>query len=312
MKLLKDYAENERFSGQLLIVSALKGVTNNGLSYLTIEVRDSSLQMNAKKWEVTPEDEEIFVAGNVLHIEGEIIFYKSSLQMKILKGKQVPEEEINSEKFLKLPPRPYEDIVKEFEEYRAEIKHPDLKRIVDAILDKYMSRFLAYPAAVSIHHDYLHGLLYHTVSMLAHARHFADYYEDIDRELLYSAIILHDVGKCVELEGKVVFKYSLEGKLLGHIHMMAAEIHETADKLDIHSEKALLLEHLVLSHHGQLEFGSPIMPLTKEALLLSMIDNLDSKIVCVSKALETVKPGEWTNKIFALDNRAFYKPNGEN
>ena len=81
-------------------------------------------------------------------------------------------------------------------------------------------------------------------------------------------MMLHDVAKCVELEGKIVFKYSLEGKLLGHIHMMAAEIHETADRLDIHSEKALLLEHLVLSHHGQLEFGSPILPLTKEALML--------------------------------------------
>ena len=312
MKLLKDYVENERFSGQLLVVSALKGVTNNGLSYLTIELRDSSLQMNAKKWEVTPEDEEVFVAGNVLQIEGEIIFYKNSLQMKVLKGKLIPEEEINSEKFLKLPPRPYEDIVNEFNAYRSEVKHPDLKTIVDEILAKYMSKFLDYPAAVSIHHDYLHGLLYHTVSMLAHAKHFVNYYEDIDRELLYSAIILHDVAKCVELEGKIVFKYSLEGKLLGHIHMMAAEIRETANKHNIHSEKALLLEHLVLAHHGQLEFGSPVLPLTKEALLLSMIDNLDSKVACITKALETVKEGEWTNKIFALDNRSFYKPKNEN
>ncbi len=311
MKLLSEYLENEKFQGQLLIVSSLKGVTNNGLSYLTIEVRDSSLQMNAKKWEVTPEDEEIFVAGNVVDITGEIIFYKSGLQMKILKGKNVNPDEVDVVKFSKVAPVPYESLLKDFNRYRSEIKNKDLKAIVDYILERCESKFLTYPAASSIHHDYMHGLLHHTVSMLHHAEHFADYYGDIDKELLYAGTILHDIGKTIELYGPVVFKYSLEGKLVGHISIMHGEIVKAKEALNIHSEKSLLLEHMILAHHGQLEFGSPIMPLTKEAFLLSQIDNLDSKLNLLEKSLETTKEGEFTNKIFALDNRAFYKPNKE-
>ena len=309
MKLLSEYQENEKFQGQLLIVSSLKGVTNNGLSYLTIEVRDSSLQMNAKKWEVTPEDEEVFVAGNVVDITGEIIFYKSGLQMKILKGKNVNPDEVDVVKFSKVAPIPYETLLNQFNKYRGEVKNKDLKAIMDYILNKYETKFLTFPAASSIHHDYMHGLLHHTVSMLNHAEHFINYYGGIDKELLYTGVILHDIGKTIELYGPVVFKYSLEGKLIGHISIMHGEIVKAKDVLNIHSEKSLLLEHMILAHHGQLEFGSPIMPLTKEAFLLSQIDNLDSKLNLLDKSLETVKEGEFTNKIFALDNRSFYKPN---
>ena len=112
----------------------------------------------------------------------------------------------------------------------------------------------------------------------------------------------------IELVGPAVYRYSLEGKLLGHISIMCAELRTAAKELHIESETPILLEHMVLSHHGQLEFGSPVLPLTKEALLLSMIDNLDSKMLVVEKALEEVAPGEWSQKVFALDGRSFYKP----
>ena len=119
------------------------------------------------------------------------------------------------------------------------------------------------------------------------------------------------MGKTIEFEGPVVYKYSIEGKLLGHITIMVSEIRRAAEGLKITSEVPMLLEHMVLSHHGYPEFGSAIMPLTREALLLSLIDNLDSKLVIVDKALENVKPGEFSNKIFPLDNRMMYKPKGE-
>ena len=116
------------------------------------------------------------------------------------------------------------------------------------------------------------------------------------------------MGKTIEFEGPIIYKYSVEGKLLGHISLMVSEIRRAAEGLKITSEVPLLLEHMVLSHHGYSEFGSPIMPLTKEALLLSLIDNLDSKMVIVNKALEGVNPGEFSSKIFPLDNRMMYKP----
>jgi 3'-5' exoribonuclease len=148
----------------------------------------------------------------------------------------------------------------------------------------------------------------HTVSMADIGLFLCDYYKDIDRDILLTGILLHDMGKCIEFEGPAVYKYSLEGKLLGHISIMMAEIRRAAIGLNITSEVPILLEHMVLAHHGQHEFGSPVLPLTKEALLLSLIDNLDSKMVILDKALSAVNPGEFTQKIFPLDNRMFYKP----
>ena len=131
---------------------------------------------------------------------------------------------------------------------------------------------------------------------------------DVDHDLIITGCLLHDMGKLVELEGPIVYKYSTEGKLLGHISIMVAEIRKAAEALKLTSEIPLLLEHMVLSHHGQPDFGSPVLPLTKEALLLSLIDNLDSKMVVVNKALSEVEPGGFSNKVFPLDNRSFYKP----
>ncbi len=308
MKLLADYKDGERFLGQLLITSCLKGVTNNGLSYLTMELRDSSGQINGKKWEVTEEDEKVFVAGNVIYVNAEVIFYKTSLQLKVLSGKPLKEEEINIENFTQKAPVPYEELYSKYQYYRSQIHDTELNQVIDYIMKKHENQFLNYPAASSIHHNYTHGLLYHTVSMLSHGEYLANYYGDVDKELLYAATILHDVGKTVELEGPVVFKYSLEGKLIGHISIISGEIAEARSVLNLNSEKTLLLQHMILSHHGELEFGSPVMPLTKEAVILHAVDKIDSEINIVSKALDTVEEGSFTNKVFALDNRSFYKP----
>ena len=302
-----DYRDGDKLTAQLLVVSALKGVTNNGLTYLTLELRDSSGSINAKKWEVTPSDEEIFVAGNVIEANFEVIFYKTSLQLKVFSAKKVNEDDIDLTKFAKQPPVPYEELVKKLNAHIESISEGDIKRVLLHILSKFKTKFLNHPGASSIHHEYQHGLLHHTVSMADHAAYFASYYPNINKNLLIAGTILHDVGKTIELEGKVVFKYSIEGKLLGHISLINAEISKAKEELGIESEDIILLQHMILSHHGQLEYGSPVLPLTKEALLLYLIDNVDSKMVIVEKALEVTENGEFTNKIFALDGRSFYK-----
>ena len=175
------------------------------------------------------------------------------------------------------------------------------------MIKKYGDKIFSYPAAVSIHHEYSSGLLVHSLTMADIASFLAPIYE-ADYDLLITGCLLHDLGKIIELEGPIVYKYSTEGKLLGHISIMCAEIRKAAEDLKINSEIPLLLEHMVLSHHGQQEFGSPVMPLTKEALLLSLIDNLDSKMVVINKAINDVEPGNFSNKVFPLDNRSFYKP----
>lgn len=307
MICVKDYKDGDKLTAQLLVVSALKGVTNNGLSYLTLELRDATGSINAKKWEVTPQDELVFVPGNVIEANFEVIFYKTSLQLKIYSAKIIPEEEIDIAAFTKQPPVPYEVLEEKLKNHIASINEGDIKKVLLHILTKFKNKFLNHPGASSIHHEYRHGLLHHTVSMADHAAYFASYYPNINKDLLIAGVLLHDIGKTIELEGTVVFKYSLEGKLLGHISIINSEIAKAKEELCIDSEEILLLQHMILSHHGQLEYGSPILPITKEALLLYLIDNVDSKMVIVEKALETVNEGEFTNKIFALDGRSFYK-----
>lgn len=307
MKMIADFNDHEHIEGQFLLGSVSKGVNANGGSYLSCELRDASGSIVAKKWDATLEDEALFVTGNVISVIGETNKYKDQLQLKVLSAELVSLEEIDVERFVKAPPVSKETLIKKFNGYVASLKNEDCVKIIKYMMNKFGDKLFSYPAAVSIHHEYSSGLLMHSVTMADLAETLCPIY-DCDRDLMIAGCLLHDMGKIIELEGPIVYKYSLEGKLLGHISIMAAEIRKAADELKLTSEVPLLLEHMVLSHHGQQEFGSPVMPLTKEGLLLSLIDNLDSKMVVVNKALVDVEPGNFSNKVFPLDNRAFYKP----
>ena len=307
MKMIADFNDHEHIEGQFLLGNVAKGVNANGGAYLSVELRDASGQIVAKKWDATAADEQIFIVGNVLAITGETNLYREQLQLKILTAELVPLEQIDVEKFVKAPPVSKEELITRFKNHVASVKNEDCQKLLKYMMDKFGDKIFSYPAAVSIHHEYSSGLLMHSVTMADHAAYLAPIYE-ADHDLMITGCLLHDLGKIIELEGPIVYKYSLEGKLLGHISIMCAEIRKAAEELKLTSEVPLLLEHMVLSHHGQQEFGSPVMPYTKEALLLSLIDNLDSKMVVVDKALQDVEPGNFSNKVFPLDNRSFYKP----
>ena len=307
MKMISELNDHEHIEGQFLVGSVSKGVNANGGSYFSLDLRDASGTITAKKWDATLQDEEMFIAGNVISIVGETNKYKDALQLKILSASLVSLEDIDVERFVKAPPIAKEELINKFNKYVASIKNEDCQELIQYMIKKYGDKIFSYPAAVSIHHEYSSGLLVHSLTMADIASFLAPIYE-ADYDLLITGCLLHDLGKIIELEGPIVYKYSTEGKLLGHISIMCAEIRKAAEDLKINSEIPLLLEHMVLSHHGQQEFGSPVMPLTKEALLLSLIDNLDSKMVVINKAINDVEPGNFSNKVFPLDNRSFYKP----
>ena len=308
MKMIASFEDREHIEGQFLIGNVSKGVNANGGAYLSVELRDASGSIVGKKWDATPEDEQLFVVGNVIQVIVETNKYKDQLQLKILSAELVPLEQIDVEKFVKAPPVAKETLIERFNAHVNSIKNEDCLKLLKYMINKFGDKIYTYPAAVSIHHEYSSGLLMHSITMADLANYLCPIY-DCDHDLMITGCLLHDLGKIIELEGPIVYKYSTEGKLLGHISIMAAELRKAADELKIKSEIPLLLEHMVLSHHGQQEFGSPVMPLTKEALLLSLIDNLDSKMVVVNKAVADVEPGNFSNKVFSLDNRSFYKPN---
>ena len=305
--MIIDLKDGQHISHQFLVGSVSKGTNNMGSQYLNIELRDASGAINGKKWEVEAQDDEIFVIGNIVSLSVEVLKYRENLQLKILSASKIPDSEVDVYRFIKLPPIKKEELKERFDKMVASIKDEDCKKLLTYFLNKFGEKVYDAPAATSVHHEFASGLLMHSLFMAETCDFLATKYE-VNRDLLITGAIIHDFGKMIELEGPAVFHYTLEGKLLGHISIMCAEIRKAAEELKITSETPILLEHMVLSHHGKQEYGSPVLPLTKEALLLSIVDLLDSKMMIVSKALEDTKEGEFTQKIFHIDNCSFYKP----
>ena len=306
--MISDFYDGMKVQGQFLVANAAKCVTNAGLTYFNVELKDASGSISAKKWDATKEDEDIFVAGNVVNIVANALQYRDNLQLKILEATKVDPDNIDFTVLLTPPPIPREVLEEKFNKFVESVQDPDCRKLLEYFINKYSNELYVHPAGVSVHHEYSSGLLMHLTSMAELGDFLAVKYAPVNRDLLITGILLHDIGKITELEGPIVYHYSTEGKLLGHISIMVAEIRIAAKELNITSEIPMLLEHMVLSHHDKPEFGSPIFPMIKEALLLTYIDNMDSKMAIAGKALDAVEPGEFTQKIYPLDNRTLYKP----
>lgn len=307
MKWINEFVDGERVFVQLLVINVTKGVTGNNLAYYTVTMQDKTGSIDGKKWDIRPEDSDIYQVGNIVEVEGDIINYRNSLQMKILNGRKLDSESIDAAHFTMSAPVAQDVLEAKLSAYINSINDPDCLAIVNALIKQYYDRFVTYPAAVRNHHEYTNGLLFHTISMADCAEGILKCYPTLDRNILISGILLHDIGKTVELSGPIIPKYTLEGKLLGHISIMDSEIRRVGKELGITNEIPELLEHMILSHHGKQEFGSPVEPLTREALVLNIIDDLDAKMAMLDKAYNATASGEFTEKIFPLDGRSFYK-----
>ncbi|MYL46237.1 3'-5' exoribonuclease YhaM [Virgibacillus halodenitrificans] len=302
-------AIGESFEGYMLIKDVIKGVTSNGKPFLTLMLRDKTGEIEAKLWDTTKEDETVCVPEQIIKLAGEINQFRGKAQLKILSFRpSQPTDDVHVSDFVEKAPIEKEELTEKLTEAIFEMQNPTLQRLVRAFIRKYQEDLLVYPAATKNHHEYVSGLAHHIVSMLAIARELHKLYPEMNKDLLYAGIILHDLGKLKELSGIVTTSYTLEGKLLGHIPMMVEEIGLMAKDLQIEGEEVTILQHLILSHHGKAEWGSPKPPLVREAEVLHLIDLMDAKLNMMNRALSKVKPGEFTERMFAMDNRSFYKP----
>lgn len=307
-KQVKDYCEGERVQTNLLISNIVKGTTNSGAPYLSLTLQDSSKAIEAKLWDVKPELASQIEVGKVYDFDIEIIKYKNNLQAKVLKVMPIAQNSINIDDFLFKSPISKDELRNTIQDGINQIKNENIARIVSSMLNFYSSDVYDYPAASKIHHNFIGGLATHTAGMLKIGLALCELYPSLNKDYLIAGIILHDLGKIEELTSPAVTEYSNKGKLLGHISIMDARLAQIGQELKLDdSEELLILRHMVLSHHGEYEYGSPVRPETLEAEVLSQIDNIDAKINIISKALEEVKPGEFTQKLFAMDNRVFYK-----
>lgn len=309
MKWIKELVDGDHVYGPLLVVGVTKGTTEKGQSYLNVTFQDKTGNIEGKKWDASQEDIDSLVPGAVVYVEGLVNLYKNQPQVKVTGISRVPDlSEIDLTAFQKVSPIPLEEMEKRLEAYLNSFKDKDVEKVTKAVITHFYDKYTTYPAAVKIHHEFGSGILHHSLTMADVAEAIAKIYPQVDRDLLVAGALMHDIGKTVEYENPLMPVQTVEGKLIGHISIMYAEFKKIVDDLDIKSEVPVLLEHMILSHHGKYEFGSPVLPSTREALLLSLIDLIDSKNMILDKAFEATKDGEFTQRLWMLDNASFYKP----
>ncbi len=306
---IQQYDVGDVFDDFLLIKSATKGVTSTGKPFMTLILQDHTGDIEAKLWDSSPEDEKQYLPEYIVRVMGDITSYRGKNQLKVKQIRLSNEADgVSVHDFVETAPIAQDEMIEVITQAIFEMKNPNIQRITRHLVKKHQKAFLDFPAATKNHHDFVSGLAFHVVSMLRLAKSIAQLYPSLDTDLLYAGVILHDLGKTRELSGPVAPSYTLEGNLLGHITMMVEEIKEAAQELGIDGEEVVILQHMVLSHHHKAEWGSPKPPLVREAEILHYIDNIDAKMNMMDRALSKVEPGEFTERVFALDNRSFYKP----
>ncbi|MFC5865415.1 3'-5' exoribonuclease YhaM family protein [Acidicapsa dinghuensis] len=304
--------ENKPFDGVFLVLSKQQRTTRAGKPYLSLTLGDNSGQIEARVWDVT--DHRIapdFEKGDVVKIRGCVSKFDGTLQLKVdmLRGVM----EVEYERADLLPATTYDvaELWVKLQQAVASFTEPDLKRLVEAVLaDPAVSgAFREAPAAKQLHHAWLGGLLEHVVSLIGLADRVVPHYPILMRDLVLTGVILHDIGKIRELAWATGFEYTLEGQLLGHIQIGASLVEKTMDALPGFPPRLkTLVLHMILSHHGKLEFGSPKLPMIPEALMLNFLDDMDAKMqTLMTEFQKSERMGraadEMTDRIWALDQR---------
>ena len=280
-----------------------ESTTRDGQPFISVNVEDATGSVTGRLWNTK---EHGFEKGMVYEVTGTMSEYNGRLQLIVSDYTQILDEAIVSS-FFTSAPKSKEWLIEQVNYYVGLITDNDYQQVVKTLLTKHHEDFFEYPAATQNHHAYLQGLSFHTVSMCQLAESIMPRYEMFDPSLVYAGILLHDLGKIVELSDAKGPEYTNEGKLLGHLVLGAQWAKETAQTLGVAEEKSLLLQHLIISHHGRREWGAAQVPQTAEAELLYFIDNLDSKMESIRVFLDEVAVGEWTKRIPVLDGRSLYR-----
>lgn len=284
-KRLLDYNNGEELETVVLIKNSQLRHTKNDKLYLALMFGDSSGEIRGNYWDANNQDAATFNTGTIVELNGKREEYHGRPQIKIYSLRVVgPQEGYDLNQFIKSAPEKIKDMKEEINKYVFDILNPTWNRIVRYLLKKWGKRFFDYPAGKSNHHAVRGGLAYHTLSMLRDAKGISDNYPQVNRSLLYAGCILHDMGKVLELTGPAATQYTTEGNLIGHLVLIDEQIMMAAQnlKIDTESEDLLLLRHMVLSHHGKYEYGSPKLPALLEAEILHRIDDLDATVYAVT------------------------------
>jgi 3'-5' exoribonuclease len=293
---------------------SLRAHKNKPGQYLQLLLQDRTGTIRAMYWDVPQAVAESVRSGAVYQVQGKVETYMDDLQIRVV-GIRAPAEAIDWGQFLPESKRTAEELTAEFDALRERIEDPHYRALVDGLRQhpRIWPRFLQAPAATLIHHAYLRGLIEHTLNVCRLGLHLVELYPETDRDLLLAGAVFHDIGKAYEYERGPTFQRTTYGELVGHLAIGDNLVVQLAQEVEgMAPGKVWQLRHLVLSHHGQIEYGSPVLPKTLEGLLLHFADNIDAKVGTFRQTADITAEGEsWTDKVFSMDYRRFYLPSRE-
>ena len=305
---LAEIKRDDRFEGYLIVRSAEQRASANGKNYLDMTLADKTGSINAKMWDGTVQPP---LAGSIVKVRATGNEFNGRMQLRVEKIRAAESRDaVDMSTLIPCAPRDPREMREEIIRAADHIADKDLRLITCELLDRAGDQLLTFPAAKQMHHAERSGLLHHMTTMLRAANAIMSVYPQLNPSLLTAGVIVHDLAKIDEMDADtlgLVSDYSVDGKLIGHIVRGVVNIQLAAEKTKANPGKALLLQHMVLSHHGIPEYGSPLAPKFPEAEVLNTIDTLDARLYEMNEALSRAIPGGFSEKVWGLDNRQLYR-----
>lgn len=312
-KCIQEFAEGDRIQNFFIIKTLEIKINRNNKEYMDLTLGDRTGEVNAKLWDLNNIDENLYRENMLIKVRGRIVQWQAQLQLNIERIRPVEDSDgVSIEDFVQSAPYDPQWMYNELLKYLEKIQHTEIYLIVQTILERKKEKLQYFPAAKSNHHSIRGGLLYHILTMLRAGEKMLEVYPHLNHNLLYAGILLHDIAKIDEMDANelgIVNDYRVEGKLLGHIIQGIKEIEQVGRDLGADPEVLMLLEHMVLTHHYEPEFGSPKKPLIPEAELLHYLDTIDARLYDIRTALSNTEEGNFSERVWSLDNRRLYRAN---
>ena len=303
--------KDEKYEGWLLVRTAEQRTTTAGKLYLDMTLSDRTGTISAKMWDgtITPP-----APGSIVQVRGTGNEFMGRMQLRVERVKAAaPEDTFDMGDLVPCAPFPPEAMLAEIRATVEAMQNTDLASLVSELLDRAGERLLTFPAAKQMHHAERSGLLYHVLTMLRAAKALLAIYPTLNADLLCAGVIVHDLAKLRELDADalgVVQDYTVDGKLLGHLVRGVVDIEQAGIACGASADSILLLQHMVISHHGKAEYGSPVPPRFPEAEVLHTLDTLDSRLYEMQEALQRTLEGGFSEKVWAMENRQLYRVPG--
>ena len=305
MRYIKELAEGSKIQGIYYCKSKTMTETKNGKPYENVILQDKTGVLDSKVWEPYSPAIGEYEAGDYIEVTGEVIVYSNALQAKLYRIRKCQEIEYDPADYMPVSKKNLDEMYEELLALADSVKEAHLKALLDGFFrdEAFAKSFRMASAAKTIHHGFIGGLLEHSVSVAKLCSSMCENYKILNRDLLITAALLHDVGKLREIAPFPENDYTDEGQLLGHIYLGAQMVGEHAAKIEgFPADLSRELQHCILAHHGELEYGSPKKPALIEALALSMADNLDAKIETFTEQLESNDRKGWLGYCKFLDS----------